>query len=145
MKKYDMSILDLSEVNNITTDMEQLNTATERLKELGLLTDKNNVSAATVQRVIERYGTSFFEKLQRRLSRKPGLFEEVYDTTVHLIDRKEFCGFYLYLAFWYGFLQWRVPEAIALMPADERVLTCFAVAFQNAFSEFCEESEDEPV
>ncbi len=140
-----MSIIDLSEINNMTTELEKLDAASERLKELGLLTEKNNVSAASVQRTVERYATPFFDKLKRRLSRKPGAFEEVYDTVVHMIDRKEFCGFYLYLAFWYGYLQWRVPEAIALMPADDRILTCFAAAFQSAFSDYCEESGDEPI
>ena len=143
MKKYDMSIIDLSEVINVTTDIEQLQNANERLKELGLLTEKGNVSAATVQRIIDRYAVPFFEKLQRRLARKPGFLEDIYDMFTSLIEREDFCGAYLYLTFWYGYLQWRVPEAIALAPADDRVLTCVAAALQKAFSKFMEETAEE--
>ena len=145
MKKYDMSIIDLSEVINITTNIEQLQNANERLTELGLLTEKGNVSAATVQRIIDRYAVPFFEKLQRRLARKPGTLEDIYDMFASMIDREDLCGAYLYLAFWYGFLQWRVPEAIALAPADDRVLICFMAALQKEFSKFLEETADEPI
>ena len=59
MRKYYMSYIDFSEIENITADLEQLDNAHARMVELGLLTDKGNPSPSQIEAAVENYGAAF--------------------------------------------------------------------------------------
>ena len=99
MKNYYMSIIDLSEIRNITANQETLDAAEAELYDCGILTDKGNVSPANIRRITESNCPQFFEKLKRRLSRRENAFEDIFNTFKMFNESGEYTSVYLYLAF----------------------------------------------
>lgn len=135
MKKYYMSFVDFSEIINVTADEEQLTKACDRMTELELLTEKGNPSTAQIGSVAKAEAVPFHDKLKRRVSRRPGGIAGYKATMQKLYDRKEYTALFLYLAILYGFLEWRVPEKILLLPAVPDALKAFEGDFLSAFDE----------
>ena len=135
MKKYYMSFVDFSEIINVTADEEQLTKACDRMAELELLTEKGNPSTAQIGIVAQAEAGPFYDKLKKRISRRPGGIAGAKDTMQKLYDRKEYTGLFLYLAFLYGFLEWQVPEKLLLLPAVPDALKTFEGDFLSALDE----------
>lgn len=133
MKKYYMSFVDFSEISNVTADEEQLKKSRDRMAELGLLTEKGNPSLSQINSIVLSVSSPFFDKLRKRLSRRSGGFQQVHDTFQKLNNRKEYLGFYLYLSILYGFLEWQVPERVAVLPAVPEAIKAFVGDFMSAF------------
>ena len=114
MKKYYLSHIDFSEIVNVTADERQIERAKQRMTELGLLTEKGNPATSVISSSTVRLSRSFISKLQKRLRRTDGGIRAVTNTLQKLCDRKDYYGFFLYIAFLYGFLEWQVPERIML-------------------------------
>jgi len=125
MKKYYMSFVDFSEIINVTADEEQLTKACGRMEELELLTEKGNPSPAQIGIIAQAEAGPFYDKLKKRISRRPGGIAGVKNTMQKLYDRKEYTALFLYLAILYGFLEWQGPGKILLLPAAR----CCYVAF----------------
>ena len=145
MKKYYMAFVDLSEIVNVTADEEQLEKAKERMKELGLLTEKGNPSPSQIGSMTVSVSAPFFDKLKRRISRRPGGISAVRNTVTKLYDKKEYTAFFLYLCILYGFMEWQVPERVLLLPSVPEALKLFAAEFITAFDSYLSngrESED---
>ena len=130
-----MSFLDFSEIINVTADEEQLTNACDRMAELELLTEKGNPSPAQIGIVAQAEAGPFYDKLKKRISRRPGGIAGVKNTMQKLYDRKEYTALFLYLAILYGFLEWQVPEKILLLPAVPDALKIFEGDFLAAFDE----------
>ena len=135
MKKYYMSFVDFSEIINVTADEELLGKACGRMTELELLTEKGNPSPAQIGIVAQAEAGPFYDKLKKRISRRPGGIAGVKNTMQKLYDRKEYTALFLYLAILYGFLEWQVPEKILLLPAVPDALKAFEGDFLSAFDE----------
>lgn len=135
MKKYYMSFVDFSEIINVTADEEQLTKACDRMAELELLTEKGNPSPAQIGIVAQAEAGPFYDKLKKRISRRPGGIAGAKDTMQKLYDRKEYTALFLYLAILYGFLEWQVPEKILLLPAVPDALKAFEGDFLSALDE----------
>lgn len=136
MKKYYMAFVDFTEIANVTADADQLALAKEKLQEYGLLTDKGNPSQTAIGQLAKAVLPQFFEKLKKRLTRRQGGVAGVKDTLQKLYDKKDYFGFYLYLAFMYGFVEWAVPEKVILLPAVPEVMKAFAAETLSAFTAF---------
>lgn len=143
MKKYYLSHIDFSEINNITTDEEQINNSCKRMQELGLITEKGNPSFVQISKIAEDLTPSFFSKLEKRIRRRTGGIRGVYEVFKKLNDNKEYTGMFFYLAFLYGFLEWQVPERIALLPASYDALKVFCSEFINTFENYFQEKGSE--
>lgn len=141
MRKYYISHIDFSEIVNVTADPTQLEIARKRMKELGLLTEKGNPSPATIGAAVNRLAPPFLSKLGKRISRRPGGIDGVYETLQDLYERREYVGYFLYIVFLYGFIEWLVPEQIALMPASSETLKAFCTAFAERSAAFRAEKE----
>ena len=135
MKKYYMSFVDFSEIINVTADEEQLSRACDRMAELELLTEKGNPSPAQIGIVAQAEAGPFYDKLKKRVSRRPGGIAGARDTMQKLYDRKEYTALFLYLAILYGFLVWQVPGKILLLPAVPDALKAFEGDFLSALDE----------
>lgn len=135
MKKYYMSFVDFSEIVNVTADEEQLGKACNRMTELELLTEKGNPSPAQIGNVAQAEAGPFYEKLKRRISRRPGGIVGIKHTMQKLYDRKEYTALFLYLAILYGFLEWQVPEKVSLLPTIPDALKIFEGEFLSALDE----------
>lgn len=148
MKKYYMAFVDFTEIANVTADAEQIAVAKAKLAENGLLTEKGNPSQQAVGSLVASVMPQFFEKLKKRIARRQGGISVVKETLQKLYDKKEYHGFYLYLTFMYGFVEWAVPEKVILLPAAPEVLKVFCAETLSAFGEFLKkhpaESEASP-
>ena len=142
MKKYYLSHIDFSELVNVTADEEQISNARERMTELGLLTEKGNPATSAISSMVGSLSKSFFLKLQRRMRYRNGGIAGVRDTLKKLCDRKEYYGFFLYLSFLYGFLEWQVPSKLVLLPAVPEALRCYCAEFMASFDKFIQENKD---
>lgn len=142
MKNYYMSIIDLSEIRNITANKETLDDAEAELYDRGILTDKGNVSPANIRRITESNCPQFFEKLKRRLSRRENAFEDIFNTFKMFNDSGEYTSVYLYLAFLYGFIQWRVPLEINLISSNYETLKAFCSELVKKFDEFIRQGDE---
>ena len=142
MKNYYMSIIDLSEIRNITANKETLDAAEAELYDRGILTDKGNVSPANIRRITESNCPQFFEKLKRRLSRRENAFEDIFNTFKMLNNSGEYTSVYLYLAFLYGFIQWRVPLEINLISSNYETLKAFCSELVKKFEEFIRQGDE---
>ena len=142
MKNYYMSIIDLSEIRNITANQETLDAAEAELYDRGILTDKGNVSPANIRRITESNCPQFFEKLKRRLSRRENAFEDIFNTFKMLNNSGEYTSVYLYLAFLYGFIQWRVPLEINLISSNYETLKAFCSELVKKFDEFIRQGDE---
>ena len=142
MKNYYMSIIDLSEIRNITANQETLDAAEAELYDRGILTDKGNVSPANIRRITESNCPQFFEKLKRRLSRRENAFEDIFNTFKMFNESGEYTSVYLYLAFLYGFIQWRVPLEINLISSNYETLKAFCSELVKKFDEFIRQGDE---
>lgn len=142
MKNYYMSIIDLSEIRNITANKETLDAAEAELCDRGILTDKGNVSPANIRRITESNCPQFFEKLKRRLSRRENAFEDIFNTFKMFNESGEYTSVYLYLAFLYGFIQWRVPLEINLISSNYETLKAFCSELVKKFDEFIRQGDE---
>lgn len=140
MKKYYLSHIDFSEVVNVTADEKQIENAKKRMTELGLLTEKGNPSTSAVAATVKALSKSFFIKLDKKMRRRSGGIREVKATLQKLYDRKDYYGFFLYIAFLYGFLEWQVPESITLLPAVPDALKCYCNEFISEFADYLNEN-----
>lgn len=136
MKKYYLSHIDFTEIANVTADEKQIKRAKRRMAELGLLTEKGNPAISAIASFVMSRSPAFLIKLQKRLSRNYGGIKNVADTLQKLCDRKDYYGFFLYIAFLYGFLEWQVPEAIILLPAVPEALKCYCNEQMKAINKF---------
>lgn len=143
MKKYYMAFVDFSEIVNVTADEEQLEKARTRMMELGLLTEKGNPSPTQISSMTASVSAPFFDKLKRRLSRRPGGISAEKNTIKKLYDKKEYTALFLYLCFLYGFMEWQVPERVLLLPAAPDALKLFASDFLAAFEAYLVNSGQE--
>ena len=140
MKKYYLSHIDFSEIVNVTADERQIERAKQRMTELGLLTEKGNHATSVISSSTVRLSRSFISKLQKRLRRTDGGIRAVTNTLQKLCDRKDYYGFFLYIAFLYGFLEWQVPERIMLLPAVPEALKCYCNEQMDAINRFISEN-----
>lgn len=140
MKKYYLSHIDFSEIINVTADEKQIENAKSRMTELGLLTEKGNPATAAIGTMTAITSKSFFIKLDKRIGRRPGGIAAVKDTLQKLSDRKDYYGFFFYIAFLYGFLEWQVPERIVLLPAVPEALKCYCNGLVSCFEAYIDEN-----
>ena len=136
MKKYYLSHIDFSEIINVTADEKQIKSARARMTELGLLTKKGNPAPTAIGTMTADISMSFFVKLDKKMRRRPGGVSATKATLQKLYDRKDYYGFFLYIAFLYGFLEWQVPESISLLPAVPEALTCYCNEFILEFDDY---------
>ncbi len=138
MKKYNMAFVDFSEIRNVTADNEQLEAAKAKMLEYEILTPKGNPSAAVINSIARDYLPQFFSRLDIRSSKLKEGIGGIYATMNKLYDRKDYMGLYLYLAIMYGFIQWRMPERIELLPASTDALKLFCTACLTIFEKYIE-------
>ena len=143
MKKYHMAFVDFSEIVNVTADEAQLEKARARMIELGLLTERGNPSPSQINSMTASVSAPFFDKLKRRIGRRPGGISIIKDTVKKLFDKKEYTALFLYLCFLYGFMEWQVPERVLLLPAAPDALKLFASDFLTAFETYLANSGQE--
>ena len=143
MRRYYMSIVDFSEIENITADEKRAVQSRELLKENGLLTEKGNPSSTQIALLSKQTTERFLQKLSRRMLRRPGGIDGVFKTFEALETKKEYTAMYMYLAFLYGFIEWRVPRKIALLPASNEALKVFFTAFKEDFIKWMENVPNE--
>ena len=141
MRRYYMSIVDFSEIENITANAELKEQGQEILKESGLLTEKGNPSNAQITLLSKQTVEKFLYKLSRRMDKRPGGIEGVYETFVQLEKKKEYTSMYMYLAFLYGFVEWRVPRKISVLPANNEALKVFFTQFNADFTKWLQNRE----
>ena len=79
MRRYYMSIVDFSEIENITADEDRKEQSRNALKEFGLLTEKGNPSSMQIALLSRQTTERFLHKLSRRMERRPGGIEGVYN------------------------------------------------------------------
>ena len=139
MRKYYLSHIDFSEIINVTADEKQINEAKKRMRELKFLTEKGNPSVGGIGIMTINTSKPFFAKLYRKMQRRRGGAEAVRDTLKKLFERKDYYGFYLYVAFLYGFLEWQVPEPVVLLPAVPEALKIYCSEFMDVFDFFLKE------
>lgn len=135
MKKYYLSHVDFSELINVTADPVQIKRARRRMQELGMLSAEGRPAISVITVTANRGSQSFFIKLRKRLRHRGGI-EATAATLQMLCDRKDYYGFFLYLTFLYGFLEWQVPERLTLLPASWGSLKCYCTEFMAALNRF---------
>lgn len=148
MRKYYLSHVDFSEIENVTANESQLRRARARMQRLGMLTERGKPAISYIARYAERSSGSFLVKLSKRLRNRGGI-EAAAATLQMLFDRKDYYAFYLYLVFLYGFVEWQVPERAVLLPALPAALKSYCEGFMKALDKFVssdgsnEEMEDD--
>lgn len=136
MKKYYMSFVDFSEIINVTADEELLGKAWRPYDPNWNCSLKKAIPAPHRSGLWLRLKPGpFYDKLKKRISRRPGGIAGVKNTMQKLYDRKEYTALFLYLAILYGFLEWQVPEKILLLPAVPDALKIFEGDFLSVFDE----------
>lgn len=136
MRRYFMSIIDFSEIENITADENKIAELKVQMQKDGLLTEKGNPSNAQISALSKRVAERFLYKLSRRIQNRFGGLKGVYDTFQMLEQKKEYTAMYFYLAFLYGFLEWRVPRKVELLSSNSEALKIFFTEFSLRFEEF---------
>ena len=142
MKRYYMSIIDFSEIENITADKNRVEQSKESLKEFGLLTEKGNPSTMQIALLARQTSEKFLFKLSKRIERRPGGIKVIFDTFEYLEKKKEYTAMYMYLTFLYGFLEWRVPRKISLLSASSETLKVYFTEFKSIFAQWLEAKEN---
>lgn len=136
MRRYYMSIIDFSEIENITADEIIKAEIKEELQKQGLLTEKGNPSNTNINALVKTVAERFFFKLNRRIQNRFGGMTGIYDIFRMLEKKKEYTAMYFYLAFLYGFIEWRVPKKIGLLSSNEDALKVFFTEFISKFEEY---------
>lgn len=138
MKKYFISMVDFSEIINLTTDEGIKTRAQERMNELGVFNEKGKPDAAFLKTFTASVSEPFFAKLERRLNRRRGGIGAVHSLMGEMLGKKEYQAMFLFLVIEYGFLEWQVPEIITLLPASSDALKAFMTQFMAGFDSFME-------
>lgn len=100
-----------------------------------MLTDKGKPSVRSLSKTANSELGPFYLKLRKRLRRRGGV--RAVNATLHMLyDRKDYYGFFLYLAFLYGFLEWQLPEKLTLLPASPEALKCYCGEFLDAIDKY---------
>ncbi|WP_143530241.1 hypothetical protein [Massiliimalia massiliensis] len=141
MRKYFMSFIDFSEVINITSDPIQTEQALKRMSELEILDQKGKPNPTNIKNLANDTVPAFLDKLNRRVRNRFGGVNSINKTFVKLYRNQELIGFYLYLTFWYGLIEWQVPESTRLLPADPEALQLFYNEFMVIFDQFLKEND----
>lgn len=139
MKKYDYSVIDFSEIENITSDYTKINETSDKMKTLGMMNDNGSANETKIKQIVNVITVPFFAKLNRRIRHIDGGISAVFLNYSMMVEKSEYIAAYFYIAFLYGFMQWRVPKEISLIPADDNVLECFITEFGKRFSSYMEE------
>lgn len=139
MKRYYMSIIDFSEIENITATEEKAEELKEQLQKEGLLTEKGNPSNAQITALAKQVTERFLYKLIRRIQNRFGGIEGIYTAFCRFEQKKEYTAMYFYLAFLYGFIEWRVPRKIELLSSNSETLKVFFTEFLAIFETVMEE------
>ena len=143
MKKYFMSMIDFSEVRFFTDDLTDRENTEEKLCEAGLLTPKGNISNAEIAKVNADRTPQFLQKVVLRLERRINGFTPVRETFNKMYGLSDYSGMYLYLAFLYGFIGWRMPLEINLISGRQDMLKAFFDEFMQTLSEITSENPEE--
>lgn len=136
-----MSIIDFSEIENITADENKLEELKKQMQEQGLLTEKGNPSNAQISTLCKQTSSRLLFKLNRRMPKRFGGIESIYKTFKMLEQRKEYTAMYFYLTFLYGFIGWRMPRKIEVLSSNVDALKVFFNEFLSRFEAFLSESE----
>ena len=136
-----MSIIDFSEIENITADEYKLEELKKQMQEQGLLTEKGNPSNAQISTLCKQTSSRLLFKLNRRMPKRFGGIESIYKTFKMLEQRKEYTAMYFYLTFLYGFIGWRMPQKIEVLSSNVDALKVFFNEFLSRFEAFLSESE----
>lgn len=142
MKRYYMSIVDFSEIENITADETKTAEAKEKLIELALLTEKGNPSSSQIAELSKQTSERFLYKLSRRIKNYSDGIDGVFKTFERLEERKEYTAMYMYLAILYGFIEWRVPSKISLILSSNEALKVFFSQFIKDFKEWLQKTQN---
>ena len=89
-----MSIIDFSEIENITADEYKLEELKKQMQEQGLLTEKGNPSNAQISTLCKQTSSRLLFKLNRRMPKRFGGIESIYKTFKMLEQRKEYTAMY---------------------------------------------------
>ncbi len=139
MKRYNMSIIDLSEIRNITANKDTLETAEGMLIEREILNASGDVDKARIKEINELNAQGFLTKLMRRNRRRGGFFEDVYDTLNMLNKSGEYAAMYLYIVFLYGSVEWRIPLEVNLVSSNFEALKLYCKEFLKSYKSFLAE------
>ncbi len=139
MKRYFESHVDLSEIEYMTTNEEQISRANDVIAELELLNGKKLKSEQITKAIRPE---QFFGRLKNRMQYRRGGFSEVANNLHFLYDRKDYYGVYLYLVFLFGFIQWRTPRDLAVLSANPEYLKQYLAEFMKVLDEYREKYKD---
>ena len=136
MRKYFMSHIDFSEIVNMTVYSRQIELAKRKMTKSGILTEKGNPAPSVISSFTKRLARSFIPKLQARMRNRYGGIRAVRNNLKMLCDRKDYYGFFMYITFLYGFLEWQLPDKVALLPAVPDALKWYCMEMLSLFDEF---------
>ena len=139
MKRYNMAIVDLSEIRNITANKETLKTAEEFLVEREIISSSGEINKARIKEINDFNANDFLTKLMRRNHRKEGYFEDTYNTLSMLNKSGEYNAMYLYIVFLYGSIEWRIPLAVNLISSNYEALKFYCKEFLKSYKSFMAE------
>ena len=134
MIRYFESHVDLSEVEYITANEEQISRANDAMTELGLLKGKKLNNELITQTIKPE---QFFTKLKNR-----GGFSEIANNMHFLYDRKDYYGLYLYLVFLFGLIQWRTPRQFAVLSANPEYLKQYLTELMGILEKYVDENSE---
>ena len=139
MIRYFESHVDLSEVEYITTNEEQISRANDAMTELGLLKGKKLNYELITQTIKPE---QFFTKLRNRVQHRRGGFSEIANNMRFLYDRKDYYGLYLYLVFLFGLIQWRTPRQFAVLSANPEYLKQYLTELMGILERYTAENSE---
>lgn len=139
MIRYFESHVDLSEVEYITANEEQISRANDVMTELGLLKGKKLDNALITQTIKPE---QFFTKLRNRVQHRRGGFSEIANNMRFLYDRKDYYGLYLYLVFLFGLIQWRTPRQFAVLSANPEYLKQYLTELMGILEKYAAENSE---
>ena len=139
MIRYFESHVDLSEIEYITTNEEQISRANDAMTELGLLQGKKLNNELITQTIKPE---QFFTKLKNRVHHRRGGFSEITNNMQFLYDRKDYYGLYLYLVFLFGLIQWRTPRQFAVLSANPEYLKQYLTELMGILEKYAVENSE---
>ena len=139
MIRYFESHVDLSEVEYITANEEQVSRANDVMTELGLLKGKKLNNELITQTIKPE---QFFTKLRNRVQHRRGGFSEIANNMRFLYDRKDYYGLYLYLVFLFGLIQWRTPRQFAVLSANPEYLKQYLTELMDILEKYAAENSE---
>ena len=139
MIRYFESHVDLSEVEYITANEEQVSRANDVMTELGLLKGKKLNNELITQTIKPE---QFFTKLRNRVQHRRGGFSEIANNMRFLYDRKDYYGLYLYLVFLFGLIQWRTPRQFSILSANPEYLKQYLTELMGILEKYAAENSE---